>query len=413
MISITRWTSALLSAALLSGCSTMSVDFSDWAGVYSKAVEKAQNENLLMNMVRAAHQQPLYFTTIPVVSGSGSVSAGASLNAGYGPAANYTPRLFNWLTNPAASQVSPGLNLGVQSGFNFNMASLDNAEFLTGLLTPISPSAMHFYTSQRIPRELLFHLFIERVDLVGKTQTDSFVNDPTQKNYSKFIETLNLLLELGITTESGAFAVPVGPPITAEALSRGGVPALIQGATSGLQFAPVSGATGMEYQLQKWQSAVTFCFKRSPSNEKLLGASAFCNDPGKTRPASANQNQTFTFQYADKSLAIVIRSTREIFNYLGSQIYMQIQEKSGTPLTLRSQEAKDLNYMKLGDQLLVVKKNQTRSDDLYRVEYRGDTYSVPAQGPGYTPLVFTILSQVVTLSKAVNLIPASAPVLVR
>lgn len=400
MIRTLRRLAAIVCAASVSACSTVGVDFSDWAAGYGKAVEKTQNENLLLNMVRAAYNQPLYFTTIPVVRGNGQLTANAGIVANY---------LQSVPAGQSTGSVSPSVGLAVTSGFGFDMASLDNAEFVTGLLTPISPATVHFYVVQGVPRELLFHLFIDRIEIVGKTSTTTYVNDPTNKDYPDFVKALRAFLDGGLTTESGVATVPYGPPLNAQAVSQG-LPAIMQGAAAGLQLMPVPGASGTEYQLVKFEKTARFCFMRNAYSEKVVRPDAFCGAKAKQ---GDNGTQGNSFDYQGSSLSLVVRSTRDVFNYLGNQIYMQAQNASAPTLMLTTAESKDYNYLNHGDQLLVVKKNQPQPNDMVRVEYRGDTYSVPTGAEGNSALVFTLMAQIVTLSKAVNLIPASTPVLVR
>lgn len=413
MIKSMRRVAAALCCLSLGACSTMGVDFSDWASAYGKAVEKSQNENLLLNMVRSAYNQPLYFTTIPVVRGNGSVTPGATWSATYGAVGAYAPKAFNWMSSgvgQVASSVTPGASLSISAGFSFDMASLDNAEFVTGLLTPITPNTVHFYVTQGIPRELLFHLFIERIEIAGKGGTTLLVNDPLHKSYNQFVETLEAFLNLGMTTENKTIQIPVGPTLTQQMVGQA-LPSLVQGAGAGFQLAPVKRDSGTEYQIQRVINTARFCFKREPGNEAILGDGAFCG--GSATRKEVGEADAHTFDYDGASLSIVIRSTRDVFNYLGNQIYNQTERKRAEPFVLRTTEARDYNYLGHGDQLLVVRKNQSASNDLVRVEYRGETYSVPAGTEGHSALLFTIMAQLVTLSKAVNLIPASTPVLVR
>ena len=408
------WFIALLCVASLSACSTLSVDFSDWASTYNKAVEKAHNENLLMNLVRAAYNQPLHFTTIPIVRGGGSITPSFGLTSVYTPTGNYVPKMFNWLgagVGQAAASVTPNLGLTVSSTFGFDMATLDNAEFMAGFLTPLSPSAVHFYVAQGIPRELLFHLFIQRIELVDKTHTVELENDPFAKSYGKFTETLNNLLELGLWTQSVNVSAPFGPPLSADNV-RNLLPAILQGPAR-LQIVPVTGSIGPEYQLQSNTIHTSFCIKKLPETARIISQTGLCDEVGMPKATRVSNQQANILEYEGGTLRIVLRSTREIFNYLGNQLYSQVSEQRRAPLIMRTQEAKDYNYMNHGDSLLVVNKGQSHSDDLYRVQYRGDTYSVPSRAEGHSALVFTILAQVLVLNKAVNLLPASTPVLVR
>jgi hypothetical protein len=47
------------------------------------------------------------------------------------------------------------------------------------------------------------------------------------------------------------------------------------------------------------------------------------------------------------------------------------------------------------------------------INYQGETYSIPMENNGYSPLVINILSQLVNLNKGVGSIPASPAVLIK
>ena len=399
-------------AFALSGCQSLE-NFSDWSAGYDKAIEESQNENMLINMVRAAYNRPLHFTAISVVRGNGQASPSLGLTGSF-PFHNF----FNLADNGALLGAGP--SLAVSGGFNFDMASLDNAEFMGGLLTPIAPSTVNFYVSQGIPRELLFNLLIQKVTISDGTHTNTYINDPTRADYQDFRITLRNLLSLGLTTETTSTVLPFGPPLTAaEMKDPRTLAVLAQALTAGVVVQP-SGPDA--YQIVKPISEARFCFTGGGPGMPTLPNSALCNSaPPNAKDeekAPLGGEQKFAagssiggFQNA--SLTVSVRSTRDVFNYLGNLIFME--DNSDKPLhpQMETQEAKDYNYLKRGDDLLVVVKNHPRSDDIVKIDYEGNTYSIPADNQGNSALVLTIVSQIVLLSKTVNLIPSSTAVEVR
>ena len=71
-----RWLARLLvlAGSLSLGACESTVDFSQWASGYNRAVERTHNENLVLNMVRAAYNRPMHFATISVVRGNGQAT---------------------------------------------------------------------------------------------------------------------------------------------------------------------------------------------------------------------------------------------------------------------------------------------------------------------------------------------------
>jgi hypothetical protein len=396
----------LVGALAVSGCESM-VDFSDWAAGYDKAVERTHNENVLINMVRAAYNRPLHFATIAVVRGNGQVSPAIS---GTFPFVNFTA--------PARNSASLTPSIGVTSGFNFDLASLDNSEFISGLLTPISPNTVHFYVMQGIPRELLFNLFIERISITANNRTETYINDPNHPRYDAFVATLQNLLELGFTTENPQIMMPFGPPLTTQEAKD---PLRLQAAAqAGLILQPLGAGPNPDYQLVRAINFPRFCFTGGGPNMPRLPQSSLCGTLDETSSNAQATGAQQNFQtgagiagFENASLSVVIRSSRDVFNFIGNLIYQQVERQVPHRLVLTSQEAKDYNYLGRGHDLFVVRKNQTRPGDLVRVDFEGNTYSIPAEDQGNSGLVLTVVQQILNLSKSVNLIPTTSAVVVR
>jgi hypothetical protein len=405
---VTRYlgkTFAVALALALGGCQSME-DFSDWSAGYDKAVEASQNENMLINMVRAAYNRPLHFTAISVVRGNGQASPSLGLTGQF-PFANPFK----------GGGIGAGPSLAVSGGFNFDMASLDNAEFMGGLVTPIAPSTVNSYVNQGIPRELLFNLLIQKVTISDGTRTDTYVNDPTRADYQNFQITLKNLLDLGLTTETASDVLPFGPSLSAAEMKN---PQVLQVLSQAIAAGAMVQQNGPDaYQMAKPVSQARFCFMGGGPSMPKLPTSALCSAIAQSAKTSAEASTSGEHQFAtgssigdfrNASMTVTVRSTRDVFNYLGNLIYMQVASGKPIHLEMQTQEAKDFNYLKRGDDLLVVVKNRPRSDDIVKIDYEGNTYSIPSENQGNSALVFTIVSQILMLSKTVNLIPASTAV---
>jgi len=404
----------MLAAGLALGGCSQSVTISEWAAGYDKAMETASNENMLINMVRAAYNQPMHFAAVAVVRGNGqvtdSIGTGATL---------YFRHFLDVGAASSSSYLTPSASFSVSGGFNFDMASLDNSEFVAGLLTPISPTTVHYYVSQGIPKELLFNLLVDRVQISDGNHTNTYVNDPNDEHYNDFLITLKNLLSLGLTTENVQDLVPFGPPLTAADAKN---PQLLSAIVpAGILITPVGSGADVHYQMMKPVQSARFCFTGGGPDLPKLPDSALCQNVKKQTEAAVvgpQGQQSFHTGSAmpgfeNASLAVTIRSTRDVFNYLGNLIYQQAEDPTRFHLRLQSKEAKAYNYLGKGDEMLVVLKNQARSDDLVHVEYRGATYSIPVDHQGNSALVFTVVSQILNLSKSVNLIPTTSAVVVR
>jgi len=392
----------ILLAALSTGACESAVDFSQWASGYNKAIERTHNENVFINMVRAAYNRPMHFSTISVVRGNGSVTSSITASL---PFVDFLALARN------GAELAP--TLGVTGGFNFDMASLDTSEFISGLLTQISPTTINYYVAHGIPRELLFNLFIESLEITVNGKTQTYTNDPNTPQHMEFTDVLNNLLKIGFTIENVSVMSPVGPTLTSEEAKN---PLRLQIiAQTGLMMRSLSAEPNANYQIAKQVNFSRFCFTGEGAFREALPKSALCG-AAERQVKKAHQGipaESTIKGLNESSINVVTRSTRDVFNYLGNLIYQQVAHPTSYRLALTSPEAKKYNYLNRGDDLFVVVKNQTRDSDLVRVDFDGDTYSIPAGDQGHSALVLGIVSQVLSLSKSINSIPASSAIVVR
>lgn len=147
-------------ASLLTGCAMLPKNkIAKSATNYNLVVERAENEMLLLNIVRASKRHPMYFTGLTTIRGSltyeittGEVTIpfgkiGSGLNGAY-------------------SAVSPVLKYS--SNPVFDVAVLDNKEFYNAMMTPVPLETFYYFLQLGWPREMLLHLFILRIDSTKK-----------------------------------------------------------------------------------------------------------------------------------------------------------------------------------------------------------------------------------------------------
>jgi hypothetical protein len=153
----------------------------------NRSLSKARNESILLNIIRAGHEWPLSFTTVPQVNpsmqnvttiGLPSFQVGPSYkppavqgtqNAGYTLGAPLRNIIFgntNNLTN--ATMVSS----------NFSISSLENGAFYNGLLRPVSLHDLNYFIHQGYSRELLFWLFADTVEVTAGGRTIGLQYNP-------------------------------------------------------------------------------------------------------------------------------------------------------------------------------------------------------------------------------------------
>jgi hypothetical protein len=291
---MSRWNRAAvllaapLLAAALAGCAIVD-DFSGRAVDFNKQAEQAQEQALLLNIVRASLRRPMQFTGLQSITGTASISGGSTLSVPFGEA-THRPR-------GAVSPDVAGFSGTISGGPTFIVPVLDTQEFYEGILAPISLQVFDYYLQQGLPAEVLFDLFVSKIvitqgsgDNCHETTYNNSVNDDVE--FEQFQAILDMLLAAGLSTEHVETVSSFGPPIPEASLQPKGhdndgrqAAALIQAysnaATAGFKMRKGVGAEANTYRLEKTQVSYRFCFSDpDPDSRKPFGSvdpSLYCN----------------------------------------------------------------------------------------------------------------------------------------
>jgi hypothetical protein len=149
-----------VSAFALSACAVVD-QYSGRAIVYNMQAEQAQNQAVLLNIVRASLRRPMQFTTVSSIIGTASATGGVQ-------SVLPTNIPFRPVTNGASIATFPALptwtiNGSMSGGPTFTTPVMDTQEFYQGILKPISGQTYDLYIHANYPRDLLFNLFVEKV----------------------------------------------------------------------------------------------------------------------------------------------------------------------------------------------------------------------------------------------------------
>lgn len=211
-------------AAGLFGCAVVD-EFSGRAVQYNLEAKQAQDQDLLLNIVRASERRPLEFTGVQSVSGTASASGSGTLTFPFG----HRPR-----PNPN----SLALTEGVSGGPTFAVAVLDTQDFFEGILAPVPLQTVDFYLKEGYPRTLVFDLFVGEVIFTQQTHRLELRNAvDSDRGALRFQLVASYLLNLGLTTEPQAKPTSYGPLLTGEEASALGM--LARAAAAGLDVKQV------------------------------------------------------------------------------------------------------------------------------------------------------------------------------
>ena len=193
--------------ACLSGCAMLQKEqLAVTTMDYNLLVEKAENEMLLLNIIRASKRHPMYFTDFNLLRGNlsysfqtGSITIpfgkiGAGLDGSY--------------------SVAP--SIGFSSNPSFDLAVLDSQEFMRGILTPVAMETIDYYWQSGWPKEMLLHLFVDKIEIsTAEGKSRLFDNEPDKpdafRDFQEEVRKLtNCKLEKRYITDMPS---PIGPTI--------------------------------------------------------------------------------------------------------------------------------------------------------------------------------------------------------
>jgi hypothetical protein len=240
-----------------------------------------------------------------------------------------------------------------------------------------------------------------------------------------------VLLDAGLTVEAYREKHPLGPSISGKDFT-GNYQNYIElikdvGNQSGKSLEKISINGKPYYQVYKSNVVTRFCINKYKAENlfgKKLGRSSYCADsPVPLEKAGQKNYSGFLSNILNErnpknkelELRIKLRSTANIFDYLGNALIAQYQD----PSRLVMVTSKDVSTFKpnYGDPevsipLFKVYKNGALDGAISTVTYKSDVYYIK-DDETYTKSVFEFLSTMLTLSKRINSIPPSPTILVR
>jgi hypothetical protein len=199
---------------------------------YNLVVEQAQNEMLLLNIIRASKRRPMYFTSLNLVHGSmtyGLSTGSLTLPFGkYGLGAGSSSYSGAYGIAPTASYSSNPV---------FDVAVLDNKEFISGMLTPVDMNTVDYYLNKLgWPKEMLLHLFVRSIEFVKDGEVvEHYENYPEDRDvFEKFQNKLRAIIACQWTSVEKTS--PIGPKLSVRDVSS--LEQLIKMQAAGLSLIP-------------------------------------------------------------------------------------------------------------------------------------------------------------------------------
>ncbi len=401
---------------LSAGCtSALTPDFGEMSAKYANSLERYQINMIFQNIVRSSENRPVSFLDMPTINGSGSIGVIPSVNAMFSGGAIPYNANYNVIQG-GLSYAVPSTTLSLNNTFNFTQSSLDNAVFWKSYLNELPRETVKYFSHNHIPKEVLLSLVVDEFEILypnGKSTI--LINNPLRSDHAQFQQFLYKLIDNGITAQLIDTSEKLGPPLTVDKVApRFGDKAFVMFKESNISLKKVSDSDNPLYQPIQISGKYKLCINSDQYANylpaKKYGEKLFCEETSEDsllKTSAAKKQQP--------TLIVRIRSTNNVFEYLGQVARAQLADKPylvtlpPTKDTFNSQ-ADTLNKYAL----LIVNKNKPSPNDFATIEgLAGGLYSIPSVDNGYSTLSIKLLSQLMSLQKIPGSIPASPSVLLK
>jgi len=371
---------AVLASFALAGCSAHT-QLATQAVSFNRTVEKAQNEMLLLNVIRAKERLPMYLTGISGLTGNLSTSLTGTLGGTYtgtgqkatGNANSAAPGVT--VTDTLARAYTPSFGGTVSANPTFTLAVLDTQEFMRGFLTPLGKDTLNYYWTQGWPQALLIYLFVQRVEIkvgdgvpvVKENYPDS--SDIGANKLQGFGDWVQTFLAQKPDIEEVPSPVDIGPLLPEKKVANLGK--LVEMTKEGLVLTP----SGKAYQLQKKQSDFRFKFGKPDKCATAPEKSEVVDSKKREYLQNVTQDRTkMTISNNDsETTTFFLRSPEAILYYLGE--LMRLANRKVNPLVA---------YVCIQDRLqplFVARPAGTCPSTLIDAETAQERFAIPKSDP--------------------------------
>jgi hypothetical protein len=216
--------------------------FSHRAVQYNREAEQVQDQDLLLNIVRASKRRPLEFSGLQTVSGTGQASGSVSMS-------------WPIHLNGAATATALNPSAAFSGGPTFAVGVLDTQDFFEGILNPIPLDTLDLYYQERYSSTMLFNLFIAQIvikqtdPVTGQMKILEISNNVGRDlDVDRFQTVIDYLLNLGLNTDSKPRVTTFGKLLNPD--EAGDLTDLSRAATAGLDVKEVQRCDLTDAQLR-------------------------------------------------------------------------------------------------------------------------------------------------------------------
>jgi hypothetical protein len=405
-----------LSTIFIGGCSSaLTPDFGEMSAKYANTLEQYQINMIFQNILRASNNRPVSFLDMPTINGSGSIGVTPSVNALFSGGALPYNANYNVIQG-GLSYISPSTSLTLNNTFNFTQSSLDNSLFWKGYLGELPKETVKYFTHNHIPKEVILSLVVDEIELIqadGKSSV--LINNPLRPDHAEFQKSLYQLIGDGLSSTLIDTSEKLGPPLTIEKITpRFGEKAFTMFKDTNITLKQLDKTQNPIYQPVQVSSQYKLCMNTDRFANylptKYYGATIYCEDN-----IEEDLKKTSAAKKRQPTLIVRIRSTNNVFEYLGQVVKAQHADKPYIVSLPASAHTFNTNRGVLNhDALLIVDKDKPTTKPFAIIEgLDGSTYTIPNDNNGYSSLAIKVLAQLMSLQKIPGSIPSSPSVLLK
>jgi hypothetical protein len=409
----------------------------------NRSLSKARNESILLNILRASHEWPLSFTTVPQVNPGMTNTTSVGLpNFLLGP--SYKPPLVGPLgavgvtstqyTLPSSSPMRDAifsnntLSNATSVTSSFSVSSLETGTFYNGLLSPVGLHDLNYFIRQGYSRELLFWLFADTVEVSVGGRVIGFQynppddygcpeHEPRRRCFREFVEIATIT---GLSVEAKTIKPGSGGAKATDGVATEGA-ANPKGSDGGSgEKKSSSGGSGAKTEYSR------FCFdpvlaergRRAMDPDRLrvvraeyldaFKPSPICGTPWFPGQTDEEATDTLQFNVGPLRFKILTRSTNSIYQFLGKILKEEIRvrlEAAGAEPEVRAylppgredERLPLLSTTRDDPKLLTIVPADGQQPCFVHTYFIDGDWCVPERGASNTKRIFSLLAELLAL----------------
>jgi hypothetical protein len=408
-----RGVAGVLLAGSAGACAAVDSTIEPRYDTFNRQLERARNEAILLNIVRAEHDWPLAFSTIsqlsPTFQNTTTLGVPQFL---LGPNQRCSPfpsvPCISPPPTPGRDVIFGGQNQATNATTittGFTVAPNEDRNFYDALLRPVDLHILSYFIRQGYSRELLFWLFSDSVEVGPPSHAIGFqYNPPYEFGCNKrdtkdrcVHEWAEIAVITGLSVEETAINVgESGGGSDSKGDSKGS-----GGGKGAVEFARFCFSTVLADRGMRAMDPGRLAYIRANYIDKGLTLSSFtprCGEPWD--PLRDNVvGDVLTFRAGPVMFRIVPRSAYAIFQFLGKillQSMQQLPPAEGAWLPRPDEELPLLSTIREDDRLLNIVVNSSE-DCFVETRFIEGTYCVPEHHSANTKRIFGLLTQLIAL----------------